>query len=62
MRINKPLPAPDFPRESKYKVQLRAGGKVHFIGTYAHLGETTAAADAARDRLHGEFANKARSR
>lgn len=49
-------------RESKYKVQLRAGGKVHFIGTYAHLGEATAAADAARDRLHGEFANKARSR
>lgn len=48
--------------EQKYKVRLRAGGNVHCIGTYADLGEATAAAEAARDRLHGAFANRASSR
>lgn len=44
-------------REQKYKVAMRAGGKVHFVGTFATLEAASDAAHAARLRLHGQFAN-----
>lgn len=43
--------------EKRYKVQMRANGKVHFIGTFTDLTEASFAASEARSRLHGEFAD-----
>jgi hypothetical protein len=43
--------------EKKYKVQMRADGRVVFIGTFADFSEAKAAAEAARQRLHGDFAH-----
>ena len=46
--------------ERRYKVQLRANGSTHHIGTFLSLDEASAAAAEARARLHGEFARVTR--
>lgn len=41
----------------KWKVQLRVAGKNTYLGVYPLLADAAAAARAAREKYHGEFAN-----
>lgn len=58
-RVYAPLPKHVYwsKREKKYKVSLRANGHRHYLGTFDSLADATLAAEAARVRLHGRFAD-----
>ena len=48
--------------ENKWKVQIRAGGEVHFFGTFASMEEAARVAEAARSRLHGSYGDSRSAR
>lgn len=48
-------------REQKFKVKMRANGRMHNIGTYKTLAEAERAATDSRRELHGPFSNDRRS-
>ena len=50
------LPRGVYPSLNKYQVKVQHLGKQHYLGTFETVAEASAAADAGRARLFGEFA------
>jgi len=47
-----------YPHRSKWRVQVVKEGKQHFFGSYDDIDEAARVAEAAREKLFGEFAGK----